>query len=254
MTSLETWRPVHKALDVWHAAGAKAFLWLRDDDAVEPTPPLKRLIDLTARSQIPLALAVVPAKAGKTLARELPMAKHVTAIVHGWAHLNHAPEDQKKQEFGPHRPIDVMRQELFLAISKMNELFPSQTTPMFTPPWNRITPSLIPTLRELNYAALSRFGVATDDNHTIPEINTHVDIIDFRGTRRCKEPKKLANELASALSHSFHHGRYAVGILSHHLVHDEAAFEFLADLFSVTQQELWLTVPRLIERRTALVG
>jgi hypothetical protein len=181
------------------------------------------------------------------------MARHVTPIVHGWAHQNHAPQGAKKQEFGAHRPLDTMRHELLLAMSRMKELFAERMAAIFVPPWNRIAPDLIPALRELGYAALSTFGVCTE-NRGIPEINTHVDIIDFRGTRGCRQHSVLAKDIAAALSHSFHHGRYAVGILSHHLVHDEAAFEFLADLFSIARQESWLSAPQLIERRTSLAG
>lgn len=253
MNSQELWRPVFEALDSWHAAGLRAPLWLRDDDSVEPTPPLDRLIGLTERHEIPLALAVIPAHAGEALARALPAAKHVTPVVHGWAHRNHAPKDEKKQEFGAHRPIDAMRHELFLAMTRMRDLFQDQMAAMFVPPWNRIAPELIPALRELGYAALSTFGVSTG-NQEIPEINTHVDIIDFRGTRRCRDHRVLSRDIAATLSCSFHHGRHAVGILSHHLVHDEAAFEFLADLFSITRQESWLSAPQLIERRTGLAG
>jgi hypothetical protein len=196
-------------------------------------------------------LAVVPAKASEVLARDLRNSRHVTAVPHGWAHRNHAPEGEKKQEFGAHRPIETMRQELFFAISRTRELFPDRMAAIFVPPWNRIAAELIPALRELGFAALSTFGVSIE-NRGIPEINTHVDIIDFRGTRRCREHSALARELAAALSHSFHRSRYAVGILSHHLVHDEVAFEFLADFFSIARQESWLSAPQLIERQVGL--
>jgi hypothetical protein len=254
MATLEIWRPVVEALESWHAADLRAPLWLRDDDSVEPTPALERLIDLTAEHDIPLALAVVPANAGKALAHALRAAGHVTPIVHGWAHRNYAPKGEKKQEFGLHRPIEAMRQDLSLALSKVRELFPFQLAPMFVPPWNRIAPELIPILRELDYTALSTFGATSAENRASPEINTHVDIIDFRGTRRCREHGVLAQEIAVALSYSFQHGRCAVGILSHHLVHDEAAFEFLAGFFSIARQEYWLSAQELIERRTGPVG
>jgi hypothetical protein len=254
MKSLDIWRPVFQALDAWHATGLRAPLWLRDDDAVEPTPALERLIVLTTRHSIPLALAVVPATAGKALAQKVRTATHLTPLVHGWAHRNHAPEGEKKQEFGPHRPVEAMHRELSLAVSRMREVFAEQMVPIFVPPWNRIAAELVPTLGELGYAALSTFGVALDDTRGIPEINTHIDIIDFRGTRRCREHGVLAREIAVALAHSLSHGRYPVGILSHHLVHDELAFDFLEALFSLASQESWLPAATLIERRAGLAG
>lgn len=254
MTKLEIWDPVRHAVDAWHAAGLKAPLWLRDDDAFEPTPALDRLSFLTVRHGIPLALAVVPATTGKPLAQKVRTATHVTPLVHGWAHRNHAPEGEKKQEFGPHRPVEAMRRELSLALSRMRDVFGEQMAPIFVPPWNRIAAELVPMLGELGYAALSTFGVALDDNPAIPEINTHIDIIDFRGTRRCREHGALAKEIGVALAHSLDHGRYPIGILSHHLVHDELAFDFLETLFSLTAQESWLSAVALIERRAALAG
>ena len=61
--------PLMRELDGWQAAGGIARFWLRDDDAVEPTAALDRL--LGAMNGMPLTLAVIPAFSGAALAARL---------------------------------------------------------------------------------------------------------------------------------------------------------------------------------------
>ena len=105
---------------------------------------------------------------------------------------------------------------------------------MLVPPWNRIAPELMPDLPALGYRALSAFGEPILEVARLAVINTHVDLIDFRGTRRCHDHELLARGIAGELSRSRLSDRSAVGILSHHLIGDQAALRFLNDLFSVT--------------------
>jgi hypothetical protein len=252
MTDARVWRPVTEALDRWSAAGLQAPLWLRDDDAVEPSPALERLTGLAQRFKVPVALAIVPAPTGKALAAELENQLHVAPIVHGWAHRNHAAEGEKKQEFGPQRPLSEMIDELTRGLHKMKTLYGTRLVPILVPPWNRIAPQVAECLGEIGYAAFSRFGLALAHS-SVPEINTHVDVIDFAGTRRCRDHALLADAVAARLTHSLDHGRYPVGVLSHHLVHDAAAFAFLENLFSVSCRHLWLSPGELIERRIGFV-
>jgi hypothetical protein len=255
MTEARIWEPVVEALDRWSAAGLRAPLWLRDDDAVEPSPALDRLTILAARFKVPIALAIIPAATGKALAATLENQLHVAPIVHGWAHRNHAAEGEKKQEFGPHRPLSEMRDELTRGLHKMKALYGTRLVPILVPPWNRIACELVECLSAIGYAAFSTFGLtsAAPVPGSIPEINTHIDLIDFRGTRKCRDHGLLAGAVAATLSHSLDHGRYPVGVLSHHLIHDAAAFDFLEGLFSVANRHLWLSPGELIGRRIGLV-
>ncbi|TIT57545.1 MAG: polysaccharide deacetylase, partial [Mesorhizobium sp.] len=61
MTSDQIWQPLVEELARWQRAGRKAEFWLRDDDAVDPTPALDRLLDLTRQFAVPVTLAVIPA-------------------------------------------------------------------------------------------------------------------------------------------------------------------------------------------------
>src|SRR5205823_13065369 len=106
------WLPVLGELDRWHDAGVTARLWLRDDDAVQPSPLLDELGELTERFRVPVTLAVIPATTGEALVQYLCGVPHMSPAIHGWAHANHAPAGEKKQEIGRHRERAVVLREL----------------------------------------------------------------------------------------------------------------------------------------------
>lgn len=68
---MSDWGELTAELDAWHRDGQCAHLWWRDDDATRVTPALVRLLDLSARHGIPVALAVIPRDADGELARHL---------------------------------------------------------------------------------------------------------------------------------------------------------------------------------------
>src|SRR5947208_2499390 len=149
------WLSLLAELDRWHEAGITARLWLRDDDAVEPTPPLDELAGLTARFRIPVTLSVVPAATGEALVRYLRDVPHMSPAIHGWSHANHAPAGEKKQELGLHREREIVLKELAGAHRRMSEFHGERLIPMLVPPWNHIAPELMPDLPALGYRALS---------------------------------------------------------------------------------------------------
>ena len=219
-----------RALSARAQSGQPLRLWLRDDDAVRPTPALDRLLQLTAAAGVPLTLAVIPAPwdqppTGPELAGHLRDRPDVTIAVHGWSHRNHAPEGVKKQELGPHRPIDEMRAELRAGLMRLATLHGTHAQPLLVPPWNRIAPELLALLIEDGFTAISTFG-AERPGPGLRVINTHLDLIDWHGTRGGRDPAMLWSELADLAESGLAH----VGVLTHHLVHDDAAWDFLVDL------------------------
>ena len=110
---------------------------------------LDRLLALTGRHAVPVTLAVIPAHAGERRSPTgISSETGVTVAVHGWAHANHAPEDEKKQELGPHRPAAEVLAELAEAKAVIDRLFGERALPMLVPPWNRIDDALLPSLAE----------------------------------------------------------------------------------------------------------
>jgi len=216
-----------RALDLCATRGRPARLWLRDDDAVDPGPALDTLLQMTGTAAVPVTLAVIPAHSGPSLASSLSQEPHVTVAVHGWAHANHAGPTEKSQELGLHRPVFVTLAELARGLARLRALHGAQFVPVLVPPWNRIAQTVAEGLPGLGFQALSVFG--PEKPAPLQVVNTHVDLIDWRGTRGGRPAAVLLDELALALDRGA-----PVGVLTHHLVHDADAWDFLAQLFEMT--------------------
>jgi hypothetical protein len=248
------WQPLLAELRRWGAVGRTADFWLRDDDAVEPGEGLDRLLGLTEEFAVPLALAVIPAFTGEALASRLADAKHVTVAVHGWSHENHAPDGEKKQELGRHRDRSAVVDELRRGLSRIGQLHGQRMVPLLVPPWNRIDAGLIPNLAPIGFVALSAFGPAR--SAAIRVINSNVDLMDWHGTRGCRDHALLVGDIVLQLRRAFEGGE-PVGLLTHHLVHDEAAWIFLERLFRITVGHgacEWRSVRDLIAGRNKAVS
>ena len=225
------WVDLERELEAWGRAGQNATLWWRDDDAITATPTLRHLLDLAAAGQpVPLALAVIPMAADATLAQSLENADHVVALQHGYAHANHAAEASKKAEFPVGRESSTALQDLQRGSQRLRELFGDRALPVLVPPWNRIDEALLPSLAGLGFTTLSLFGPA--EPRPIKCLNTHVDLLAWRGERKGKEHTALVAEIVAQLTARLDSGsREPIGLLSHHLVHDETAWSFLQGLF-----------------------
>lgn len=224
----EAGRALRTALDALAASGRTTDVWWRDDDAEAPGDRLDRLLDLARRFDIPLALAVSPALATPALADRLQTEPRVSVLVHGYAHRNHAPVDRKKQELG-YRPVAAMAEELQRGLSHLTELFGSQLLPVLVPPWNRIDPALVPDLASLGFRGISTFKAREAARvHGLTCVNTHLDPIDWRAGTVLKPKASLLRDLV----HAFPTGE-PVGLLTHHLVHDEWIWHFVEELLEI---------------------
>ncbi|MGV8938693.1 MAG: polysaccharide deacetylase family protein [Allorhizobium sp.] len=222
---------LREALDRLADKGQTIKLWLRDDDAVTPSAALDALLAMTAAHAVPVTLAVIPEHSGDALANRLDSAPHAFVAVHGWSHTNHAPDGEKKQELGPHRPTEVVLAELKAGLCKLKDLHESRFIPTLVPPWNRIAKGLLPRLGEQGFTSLSVFG-REQQGSPIRLINTHVDIMDWHGTRGGRPAPVLFAELAAEIVRA--DPAPIIGVLTHHLVHDAAAWDFLEALFAIT--------------------
>lgn len=230
------------------AAGNPLRLWLRDDDAVEPSPALDHLLHLTGQAGVPLTLAVIPhpwqaTPTGPALAARLEAEPNVSVAVHGWSHHNHAPEGVKKQELGLHRPIPSIHEELRAGLAHLRALHGARAQPLLVPPWNRIAPELLAGLAADGFTALSTFA----EEKPVPGlavVNTQIDIIDWKAGRIGRPAREIWTELATLATSP----RPFVGVLTHHLVHDATAWAVLADLLSATREAgaEWLDPATLI--------
>jgi hypothetical protein len=240
MTRDAAWLPLRQELARWQHAGRAAEFWLRDDDAIEPTPALDRLLELTGEFAVPVTLAIIPAHTGEALASRLGATAQTSVAVHGWSHRNHAFDGEKKQELGSHRPRDAVFDELSRGLAQVTRLHGERTLPMLVPPWNRIDAGLVAGLGPIGFKALSAFGPPGEA--PILMINSNVDVIDWHGTRGCRDDAVLVQEITAQLGRAFDGGD-PVGLLTHHLLHDDGAWSFLQRLFETTVRQggKWLS-------------
>ena len=200
---------------------------------------------MTARHAVPVTLAVIAARSGQALADRLTGDPGICVAVHGWAHRNHAGPEEKKQELGPHRPVGVVMEELARGLRHLQALHGTQFVPVLVPPWNRIHPDIVQGLPALGYAALSVFG--PEKPGPLRVLNTHVDLIDWRGTGRAKDLETLLAEIVAALQRDA-----PIGLLTHHLIHDVRAWAVVERVLALTTGQgsaRWAGLPVLLAQR-----
>ena len=224
-----SWQALDEALSRARDVGRLPTLWWRDDDATEPTPPLARLIELSRSAAVPLALAVVPLGAVPALFEGLP----ARVLMHGTDHRNRAAPGEKKTEFSAAEPAEHALRRLVAGRERLAALAGDGFLPVLAPPWNRFPRALAPRLPEAGLLGLSGFGPRAESAPGVAEINTHVDIIDWRGTRGFVGDEAAIGAL---LKHLARKSDEPTGVLTHHARHDEAAWAFLMRLFERTRR------------------
>ena len=228
---MSTWRDLEDEAARWADAGRAADLWWRDDDAADAGPALDRLLAIHRDTGVPLALAVVPAKATAALAARLATEPGVDLLQHGYAHVNHAAALEKKVELGLQRPAMLVLGELGTGRMALERLFGNRPLAVLVPPWNRIAPAFVPTLPEIGFSGLSTFG-PRQRRHPVRgllAVNTHVDLIDWK-SRRFVGATAALGALVSALVTARTSGE-PIGMLSHHLAMDAEAWDFLRSMW-----------------------
>jgi hypothetical protein len=83
--SQQAWQWLGRELDRWSNAGLRAQFWWRDDDASDSSEALDRLLQLAEERQVPLALAVIPARLQPGLVDSLKNQGLITVLQHGYA-------------------------------------------------------------------------------------------------------------------------------------------------------------------------
>ena len=239
----DRWGALAREVDTWRAAGREVTLWWRDDDAAGPSPALSRL--LTLRPGCPIGLAVIPAAAQGSLAGELTDA--VDVLVHGFAHANHAPAGARKSEYPVGR---VAPDELRAGRERLEILLGAPVLPIFVPPWNRMGEDAAAVLPAAGYALVS--GYRGRPEGPLPRLDTHVDVVDWRAGRRFAGADAVLDALVAALAaRRGTADSRPTGVLTHHLVHDTAAWRFLEDLLAWTAEAPGV---RWVRPRDALPG
>ena len=234
------WSDLSNELDAWHAEGRIASLWWRDDDAAAPAPALDRLADLAREHGVTVGLAVIPALAQPSLAPWLEPVR-VEVLQHGWDHRDHAAAGEKKVELGAQRAPGEVTAELSKGLAKLRELAGGRCLPVVVPPWNRIDPALVPALPHEGFRGISAFGPrrAAEPVAGLRQTNCHVDVVDWRGGRgfvgRDRAIAEVVAHLAARRRRSVDPAE-PTGLLTHHAVHEESTWTFVARFIERTRQ------------------
>lgn len=228
------WTPLRTALRRCRAAGIPPALWWRDDDAVAPTAQLDQLIALARDLGLHVHLAVIPADATEALVATCASAP-LLPVVHGWHHTDHSGGLGKKNEFQTPRAEAIADMEY--GAVRMRALFGPTLRMMFVPPWNRINREITKALPQRGFLALSTFGPRGTAMAApgLAQINTHVDPIHWKAGGGLIDPAHLVALAAAELEARANGTADAdepFGLLSHHLVHDPAIWDFCRSFLS----------------------
>ncbi len=224
-------RARHAALDeLRRGERAKSFaVWWRDDDVVAPSPALDRLLGLSARFDVPVALAAIPLLATQALARRLADEPRVDIIVHGLAHRNHSPPGQLSSELGSGQPLLDRMAALYGAHDRrLKRLFGAKVVAMLAPPWNRIGEDLVRAPRRGGLSA----GALDLQTPACPRRRRQACSRSTPISTRCSgaamaacATRRRCSTILAALARERRPARPAdarepIGLLTHHLEHD----------------------------------
>lgn len=244
----DPWKSLHEELQQWDEPAA---FWWRDDDAVSETQELHQLVAIQQHHQLPLHLAAIPHDTEESLATVTNAAPNVWILQHGYDHQSHAKEQQRKIELGGDQSFEALLTKLSKGRIILQQQFTERYIDIIVPPWNRFNETALRAIEELGYLAISALGLNENTDKYMPRLNVHVDIIDwqqrrFAGTTACisnivKQLEIRRNNRMLRLQ--------PIGIMSHHLAHDQACWRFLSDLFHQTSNHnkiQWLQVEHML--------
>ncbi|MGZ3402436.1 MAG: polysaccharide deacetylase [Phenylobacterium sp.] len=235
----------------WRRAGRTARLWWRDDDAAGGSAALDRLLQASRASGAPLTLAAVPAGDMTGLAARVARTTLVSVVQHGVDHQNRR-SGPAAGEF----PHDWPRDELQVALPRGWSLLQAvpRAEPVFVPPWNDIHPELEAALDACSYAGWSVNGDVAGGRgrpDALPRVDAHIDLMRWRGGARFRGRARFLKTLANEMARRRRAGQWTapIGLLTHHLAHDEAAWSFLERFLAWTSRRgefAWTALPALL--------
>jgi len=228
--AMTSWDELARECGAWGEIGRRATWWWRDDDAIERT----RALDTLANMAPAVALAVIPHLMRPELGEFVRHHGGIAVLQHGFAHVNHARSDERKSEFPDSRnPLSALS-ELKKGSQILKTSFSAKALPVLTPPWNRAGDAVLAGLAGLGFVGLTRYlPRQTSQIHGLKQVNTNVDVIDWKGGRGF-----IGEAAALALFVGHLQARRLrkvdpdepTGLLTHHLVHDPATWRFLEKL------------------------
>lgn len=235
----ETWDRVRAELDLWASEKRTAAFWWRDDDATDVSRELTAMLALAQAHGVTIGVSAIPAKLTRRLVSYLSREAHAQVLVHGFAHLSHARPGQAKREFGGTRSLADMTGDLAEGLRLARAAFGVKALPVLVPPWNRIHPQAIAALPGLGYRAVSTWKPRPSPQPVpgLVQVNTHLDVIDWRHGKALKDERLIAALLLRKLRWRRERRARAaepLGLLTHHAYWTQAKERIVARLLDVT--------------------
>jgi hypothetical protein len=210
-------------------------IFFRDDDAGWAQKPLDDLLDLFARHQLPIDLAVIPAALDDVCAQRLNQwsSDHpqIGLHQHGYAHSNHESEGSRKCEFGPSRPHDRQLADVVAGRLRLTTML-ERVDPIFTPPWNRCAPNTASALGDYGFVLISDDGALAKSG-----CQARFLPVDFDW-----EKHRRAGQLGSQLAQCIGQANDCLGIMLHHETMDEEARVTLGEFLAMLNVTLLVQV------------
>lgn len=210
-------------------------IFFRADDIGAPGKRLFSLLDLFCDYQMPLCLALVPSWISRQRWDVFQKTDQKAPALwcwhqHGWRHVSHEIQG-KKQEFGPFRSIEEIRQDIVRGREKLENVLNDRFTPVFTPPWNRCDARTLAVLKGNGFKAVSRHCHSMPKTPKgLPDLSVNVDLHTRRENRPEEGWRALWKELSTAVSSG------TCGIMIHHQQMNSTAFAFLEALLDIVKQ------------------
>jgi len=207
-------------------------LFFRADDIGAGGKAFENLCRIFRHHRIPLEMAVVPAWLSHTRVENLLSTTPLDDPLwgwhqHGWRHVNWQ-QTGKKSEFGPQRPYEKQWRDIRKGKRKLTEVLGDRFTPVFTPPWNRLSASTLKVLQELGFRAASTSDPLPRNAKSSPHVRNLKVQVDLH-TRKAKDGfddyDRLLRELEATLEK-----KDPAGIMIHHQRMTLFAFDFLDEL------------------------
>lgn len=215
----------------WKAEGHVPVFWWRDDDARLPSPALERLLELSRRFEAPITVAAVPDVDLGPLARACEASGGVELAIHGFRHRNRAPEGRPSGEVNDQDHLTDIVAELATAVRAFRRA--GVEPRLFVPPWNNAHPTLLKALA-LHGLELSCYGAMREDDPPA-RLDAHLDVMRWKPAPRFRGTLKFLMRAQRQLVERRlkHLWDEPIGLLTHHLDHDEATWRFLEALLPV---------------------
>lgn len=184
---------------------------------------LDRLLDLSAARGLPITLAVIPDGSFDGLHQAMSRPR-VSAAQHGTDHRNRGVG--ASSQFSPGAPMDQIVADLSRGLARLSDL--PGMLPCYVPPWNALDPHVEAALVPAGFSAVSASGGERLCG-PLRRLDVHVDILRWKEGPRFRGEASVLRRLTDRFESLRKAGcwREPTGVLTHHLVHDAAAWDFL---------------------------